>query len=113
MTIDERYRRVRSTLERLATIANLRDAQLSRFIFKIRDLDVRVGFHRINLKALVTAGRISPPIQQQLLKIRSDLLPLWNQVYTPSSTSESLWRDPRWAEVSNRCSRLLLSLPTA
>ena len=109
LTIDERYRWVRSTLERLASTASLRDAELSRGIFKIPDLDVRTGFHSINLKALVTVGRISPAIQQELQEIRSDLLPLWSQVYTPSSTSESLWRDPRWAEVSNRCSRLLLS----
>ena len=40
-TIDERYRSVRSTLERMATIANL-DAELSRFIFRdTPDLDVR------------------------------------------------------------------------
>ena len=111
LNLDERYRWVRSTLERLATIASLRDAELSRFIFKIRDHDVRVGFHNINLKALVTAGRISPPIQRQLLEIHSELMTLWIQVHTPASTSESLWRNPRWAEVSKRCSKLLLSFP--
>jgi hypothetical protein len=109
LTLDKRYCGLRSTLERLATIANLRDTELSRLIFKIPDSDVRVGFHSVRLKALVTAGYISPSIQQQLQEIRSDLLSLWVQVYTPSSTNESLWHDQRWAEISNRCSRLLLS----
>jgi len=113
LNLDERYRWVRSTLERLATIANLRDAELSRFIFKMRDHDVRVGFHNCNLQALVTSGRILPPVHQQLMEIRFQLMPLWTQVRAPSLTSESLWRDPQWAEISHRCSTLLLSFPEA
>jgi len=113
LDLDERYRWVRSTLERLAAIGSLHDAELSRFVFKMRDLDVRVGFHNVNLKDLVTSGRISSLIQRQLLEIHAELMPLWTQVSAPSLSSESVWRDPRWAKVSNRCSRLLLSFPEA
>ncbi|SRR5260221_4926590 len=113
LTIDERYSWVRGTLKHLAAIPNLSDADVGYVVFEASDSDVRSGFHDTNLDPLVTARRISPPIKQELLEIRSAFLPLLEAAYVASSPNESIRHDQRWAEISRRCSRLLYSFTSA
>jgi hypothetical protein len=110
LAIEERYTWLRATLQHLADIPRLSGADLGYVVFETLDPDVRSGLHDSNLDPLVTAGRISPAMKQELLEVRSAFLPLLEAAYAASSPIENMRHDERWAGISCRCSRLLSSL---
>ena len=108
LSIHESYDWLRSTLEHLASIPRLNDADFDYIVFEVLDVDVRSALSEVALDRLIFGHALSDSAKREILSLRSAVLVLIDVALAAAASSNAqVWRDHKWLDVAQSSERIL------